>query len=90
MESYRQQILVLYLENSALDSDTIGWARYDGTGENFYTTGDSFEAPYATALDALMDGWRLFQASQLIPGSHGDAAFLKHEFLFERMESVND
>ena len=30
----RQQLLVLYLGTSALDSDVIGWTRYDGTGRS--------------------------------------------------------
>jgi hypothetical protein len=40
-------------------------------------------------VDALMDGWRLIQASQLLPPSPGheyDTSFLKHEFLFEKLE----
>ena len=30
----RQQILILYLGTSALDSNVIGWTRYDGTGRS--------------------------------------------------------
>lgn len=39
-------------------------------------------------MDALRDGWRLFQAAQLIPpypGSEYDVSFLKHEFFFEKL-----
>ncbi len=84
----RQQVLVLYLSTSALDSAVIGWARYDGTGQSSPTTGDSDEPPYATGLAALLDGWRLFQAAQLIPpypGHEYDTSYLKHEFFFERL-----
>jgi hypothetical protein len=84
----RQQVLVLYLATSALDADVVGWARYDGTGRTSPTTGDSDEPPYRTGLDALLDGWRLFQAAQLIPpypGHEYDTSYLKHEFLFERL-----
>lgn len=84
----RQQVLVLYLATSALDAEVIGWARYDGTGRTSPTTGDGAEPPYATGLAALRDGWRLFQASQLVPpypGHEYDVSFLKHEFLFERL-----
>ncbi|HET9172460.1 MAG TPA: hypothetical protein VFN97_23745 [Actinospica sp.] len=84
----RQQVLVLYLSNSALDSYVVGWSQYDGTGRTSPTTGDSAEPPYDTGLDALKDGWRLFQAAQLIPpypGHEYDVSFLKHEFLFERI-----
>jgi hypothetical protein len=88
----RQQVLVLYLANSALDSYVIGWSQYDGTGRTSPATGDSEEPPYETGLDALKDGWRLFQAAQLIPpypGHEYDISFLKHEFFFERIVSVD-
>ncbi len=49
----RQQVLVLYLQTSALDSAVIGWSQYDGTGETIYMAGDSSEPPYATGLAAL-------------------------------------
>ncbi|MEV5612801.1 hypothetical protein [Streptomyces sp. NPDC052225] len=84
----RQQVLVLYLSTSALDSPVVGWARYDGTGRTTPTTGDSDEPPYETGVAALLDGWRLIQASQLIPPAPGheyDVSFLKHEFFFERL-----
>lgn len=84
----RQQVLFLYLSTSALDSDVIGWSSYDGTGQTTPTTGDSDEPPYETGIDALLDGWRLLQVSQLLPPSAGheyDVSFLKHEFMFERL-----
>ncbi len=84
----RQQVLVLYLANSALDSWVVGWSRYDGTGRTTPTSGDSDEPPYETGVAALLDGWRLIQASQLVPPSPGheyDVSFLKHEFFFERI-----
>jgi len=84
----RQQVLVLYLATSALDSPVIGWSSYDGTGRTKPTTGDSDEPPYETGVAALIDGWRLFQAAQLIPpypGHEHEVSFLKHEFLFERL-----
>ena len=63
----RQKVLTLYLSTSALDSYVLGWAIYDGTGKNRFTTGDSNEPPYETGLDALLDGWRLIQHPMLIP-----------------------
>lgn len=39
----RQQVLVLYLATSALDSPVVGWSVYDGTGSTSPTTGDSDE-----------------------------------------------
>jgi hypothetical protein len=84
----RQQVLVLYLATSALDSPVVGWSNYDGTGRTSPTTGDGDDPPYSTGVAALVDGWRLLQASQLIPpypGHEYDVSFLKHEFLFERL-----
>jgi len=84
----RQQLLVLYLGTSALDSDVIGWSRYDGTGRSRPTMGDSDEPPYATGLAALLDGWRLIQMSQLLTHERGheyDTAYLPYEFIFERL-----
>ena len=88
----RQQVLVLYLQTSALDSGVIGWSQYDGTGENIHMAGDSDEPPYNNGLSALRDGWRLFQASTLAPHTPGDefrTSYLKYEFFFERFAEVN-
>lgn len=87
----RQQILVLYLGNSALDSNVKGWSKYDGTGKAKHTTGDSLELPYATGLDALLDGWRVIQFPQLIPpypGEEYSTSFMKYEFIFEKLEEI--
>lgn len=88
----RQRVLVLYTSNSALDSAVVGWSRYDGTGELRHMAGDSEEPPYRTGLDALKDGWRLFQASQLLPHPRGgefDVSYLKYEFWFEQLCEVD-
>ncbi|HXV01131.1 MAG TPA: hypothetical protein VG166_11595 [Caulobacteraceae bacterium] len=87
----RQIVMVLYLENSALDSKVIGWAVHDGTGAARHMAGDADEPPYESGLAALLDGWRLFQASQLLPHHRGDEfdlAYLKYEFFFERLSEV--
>lgn len=84
----RQKVLVLYTANSALDSSVVGWSRYDGAGETRHMAGDTEEPPYRTGLDALKDGWRLFQASQLLPhprGAEFDVSYLKYEFWFEQL-----
>ena len=90
-QTVRQQVLVLYLASSALDAPVVGWSTYDGTGRTTPTTGDSDIPPYDTGLDALKDGWRLFQAAQLLPPQPGheyDVSFLKHEFFFEKLVTV--
>ncbi len=92
MTARRQKVLVLYLGNSALDAPVIAWAHYDGTGETLHMAGDQDQPPYATGLDALKDGWRLFQAAQLLPHARGeefDVAYLKYEFFFEQLVEVD-
>jgi hypothetical protein len=89
--AHRQKVLVLYLDNSALDSNVKAWTIYDGTGKDSYTAGDSLEPPYTNGLDALKDGWRVIQFPQLIPPYPGEelsTSFLKYEFVFEKLENV--
>ena len=93
MNKQRQQVLVLYLGSSALDSSVKGWSMYDGTGTATYTTGDSFEPPYETGLDALKDGWRAIQFPTLIPPYPGDeytTSFMKYQFVFEKLVDLGD
>ena len=88
----RQTVLVLYLSNSALDSPVVAWTRYDGTARKRHMAGDEEEPPYRTGLDALKDGWRLFQASQLNPHAPGvefDVSYLKYEFWFEQLTEAS-
>ena len=87
----RQKVLTLYLTTSALDSAVLGWAMYDGTGQQQHTTGDDNEPPYETGLDALLDGWRLIQQPVLIPpypGEEYSTSFMKYGFLFEKLEDI--
>ena len=87
-ENQRQQVMVLYLSNSALDAPVRAWAMYDGTGSKRHMSGDSDEPPYASGLDALLDGWRLIQATPLInhsPGEEFRLGYLKYEFFFEKL-----
>ncbi|MFZ4721460.1 MAG: hypothetical protein ACOYMR_18685 [Ilumatobacteraceae bacterium] len=84
--SARQQVLMLWLASSSLDSRVLGWSFFDGTAGE----GPQLEAdpPYATGVAALQAGWRLLQMSPLIaptPGHERDTSFLKHEFVFERL-----
>jgi hypothetical protein len=89
----RQQVLILYLGTSALDSNVIAWSRYDGTGRSRPTMGDSDEPPFRTGVDALVGGWRLIQLSQLhshLPGYEYDTSYLPYEFVFERLVRIAD
>jgi hypothetical protein len=85
----RQKVLVLYLANSSLSSKVVAWALYDGTGDESAETGDHPDAPYESGLDALRAGWRLFQASPLVPAAPGaeySTSYQKFEFLFEMID----
>lgn len=89
----RQQVLVLYLGSSALDTNVIGWSNYDGTGRKLHMAGDSEEPPYRSGLEALLDGWRLIQASPMLSHVSGDefkTDYLKYEFFFEKMVEIDD
>ena len=89
----RQKVLILYLTDASLESNVIAWAQYDGTGAKTHMSGDSDEPPYPTGLDALLDGWRLFQMSTMRPEPTGDeltTAYLKYEFAFEQWVKIHD
>ena len=92
MPQRRQRVLVLYLGTSALDSKVIAWAHYDGTGQSVSYAGETDEPPYSTGLQALQDGWRLFQVSQLLPPNREapfDVSYLRYECLFEKLETID-
>lgn len=86
--STKQRVLVLYLRSSTLDSEVIGWALYDGNAPYANGPGEQDEPPYKTGIQALADGWRLFQASPLLPARAGQefqTDYLKYEFFFEQL-----
>jgi hypothetical protein len=88
----RQNLLVLYLADSALDSAVIAWSRYEGAGSHDFMAGDADAPPYPNGVAALRDGWRLIQMSQLAAHAPGDefrTAYLKYEFLFEQLVDVD-
>ena len=86
----RQQILYLWLGEGALDTNTVGWAFYDGTkGEG--PALPEHQPPYATGLAALEDGWCLLQSPapySLQPGDEHVTAYLPNEFVFERRVEI--
>lgn len=82
----RQQVLILWLSSSALDSGVVAWAFHDGTAGAGPQPGS--DPLYRSGVAALVDGWRLIQMSQLIPptpGNERETSYLKHEFLFEKL-----
>jgi hypothetical protein len=92
MSSRRQQVLILYLSSSALDTPVVAWSIYDGTGRTRHMAADSDEPPYKTGLHAMRDGWRLIQLSQLIPPYPGEeftTSYQRYECVFEKLEDVD-
>ena len=82
----KQQVLNLWLAESALDTFVIGWAFYDGTS-GYIPTIPLEDPPYKIGTDALKDGWFLIQSPALpmsLPGSEHNISYLPNEFVFER------
>ena len=86
----KQQVLFLWLADSALDSGVVAWALYDGAspkGTPVPPVDTTAEPPYNSGLEALRDGWRLFHVTPLTPPAPGaelQTSYLRHEFAFER------
>ncbi len=91
MAEVRQNLLILCLASSSLESQVKAWTLYDGTGREKAITGDSESPPYETGLEALQDGWRVIQIPQLIPpapGTEYSTSFMRFEYVFEKLEEL--
>jgi hypothetical protein len=88
----RQQLLVLYTANSSPESAVGAWSIFDGTGRESHMAGDAGAPPYPSVLAAMRDGWRVIQLPALQPappGAEHDTAFLKYEFVLEKLVEVD-
>lgn len=88
----RQQILYLWLAEGAIDTNVVGWAFHDGTRGRGAPMPEQ-EPPYETGLQALEDGWLLFQSPAPYPlraGSEHRTSYLANEFVFERRFEVTE
>lgn len=86
----RQQILYLWLAESALDTETVGWAFHDGASGKGPGIPDA-DPPYRTGLAALEHGWFLIQSPApypLHPGAEHEVSYLANEFIFERRVEI--
>ena len=89
----RQKLLVLYAHSPDLNSRTVAWSMYDGTGREQHTTGDSEEPPYESVVAAMLDGWRVIQFPQqypAYPGMEYNTSYLRYEYILEKLEDSND
>lgn len=84
-----QSLLMLWTSHPEPGAAVCAWSSYDPRSPS--TTGDAETPPYPTVLAAMGDGWRVVQFPRplpLIPGSEHDLAFLKHEYVLERITEV--
>ncbi|MFC5649407.1 hypothetical protein ACFPYJ_09735 [Paenibacillus solisilvae] len=94
MSKTRQQILILHLADSCLESDTVAWALYDGAkakNELQMNTGDSKVPLYPSVLDAMRDGWNVIQLPALPlyrTGAEHELGHLPYEYVLERKVTV--
>ena len=87
----RQKILILYCRTPDLYSPVGAWTEYDATDTTKHTTGDSETPPYTSVFNAMKDGWRVIQFPQQFPAYPGmelTTAFLKFEYILEKLEEV--
>jgi len=87
----RQRLLVLYLSNCSLDSEIVAWARYDGASDREFDGAREADAPYASVLAAMRDGWRVLKFPEMHPAT-ADTAYqtsvLPNEFVLEQIVEV--
>ena len=91
MSKLRQKLLVLYSHSPDLNSSVCAWSIYDGTGKEQHTTGDNDQPPYPSVVGAMRDGWRVIQFPQQFPAYPGmeyHTAFLKFEYILEKLEEI--
>lgn len=83
--TWRQQLLCLWLANSDLGSPVITWSRYDGAAPPSHRPTED-QPPYADAVAAMRDGWRVLQVSlPTRPAAEPyDTDYLQHGIILER------
>ena len=87
LNSQKQLLLYLYSKSTNLRSPLGGWALYDATVPDEPIL-PSQDAPYASVLDAVSDGWRIvqFPRPELYNFTDVDNAYLGYEFILEKFE----
>ena len=91
----RQILLVLYVHSPDLNSRVVAWSIFDGTAPDHsrdHSSGDADEPPYDSVVAAMRDGWRVIQFPQQFPAYPGmeyNTAYLKYEYILEKLEEVD-
>ncbi len=85
LNSEKQLVLYLYSKSTNLRSPLGGWALYDATASDEPML-PSQDAPYASVLDAVNDGWRIvqFPRPELYNFTDVDNTYLTYEFILEK------
>ena len=85
LNSEKQLLLYLYSKSTNLRSPLGAWALYDTTAPDEPVL-PSQDAPYASVLDAVNDGWRIvqFPRPELYNFTDVDNAYLTYEFILEK------
>ena len=85
VNSEKQLVLYLYSKSTNLRSPLGGWALYDATAPDEPVL-PSQDAPYASVLDAVNDGWRIvqFPRPELYNFTDVDNTYLTYEFILEK------
>ena len=85
LNAEKQLLLYLYSKSTNLRSPLGAWALYDATAPDEPVL-PSQDAPYASVLDAVRDGWRIvqFPRPELHNFSDVDNAYLTFEFILEK------
>ena len=86
LNSQKQLLLYLYSKSTSLRSPLGGWALYDATAPDEPVL-PSQDAPYASVLEAVRDGWRIvqFPRPELYNFTDVDNAYLGYEFILEKL-----
>lgn len=96
MSRLRQQILILHLASSSLESQTVAWAFFDGAArpdQRQMQSGDTEEPPYPSVLAAMQDGWFVIQLPTLpvyLPGHEHETGHLPYEYVLERKVDLDN
>ncbi len=86
VEHPRQLVLYLYSKSTNMRSPLASWMMYDATQPQEPQL-PSQEAPYASVLAAVADGWRIvqFPNAKLFAYQGVDNDYLGFEFILEKM-----
>jgi hypothetical protein len=89
-----QDILVLFQSTPGLDANVTAWSRYEASkGSMIPDLPDEAEPPYATALEAMRDGWQVLQMSELKQRSPDDAyedGPLPYQIVLSRFNEIDE